>query len=180
MIIKSNHGLKRKELFSKHKKNHNIFFETGTHHGFSCQIALDLKFNKIISVEIEQEYYLECYDKFVDEISEGKVHLFFGDSNIWMERMLKLIKEPALFWLDGHPDGVSGDPLWIELEEIAKHPIKNHTIIVDDIPVYFNKKSVEDAILKINPNYVFLYEDALNESDMKTVYKDYDLVAYIP
>jgi hypothetical protein len=180
MITKSNYGLKRKELFSKYKRNYNIFFETGTHHGFSCEIALDLGFNKILSVEIEQEYYLECYDKFIDDISKGKVHLFFGDSNIWMERMLKLVKEPSLFWLDGHPDGISGDPLCGELEEISKHPIKNHTIIVDDMPVYFNKKTVEDTILKINPNYTFIYEDALNESDMKTVYKDYDLVAYIP
>jgi len=180
MITKSDHGLKRKELFSKYKRNHNIFFETGTHHGFSCQIALDLGFNKVISVEIEQEYYLECYDKFIDEISEGRIHLFFGDSNIWMDRMLKLVKEPSLFWLDGHLDGVSGDPLWIELKEISTHPIKTHTIIVDDIPVYFDRKKVESAILAINPNYTFVYEDALNESDMKTIYKDYDLVAYIP
>lgn len=180
MIIKSNYGLKRKELFSKYKQSHNIFFETGTHHGFSCQIALDLGFNKVLSVEIDQDLYLECYDKFVNEMGKGRIHLFFGDSNMWMDRMLKLVNESALFWLDGHPDGISGDPLWIELEEIAKHHIKTHTIIVDDIPVYFNKKEVEDTILKINPNYVFIYEDALNESDMKTVYENYDLVAYIP
>ena len=173
---KSNHALKRKELFSKYKQNHNIFFESGTHHGFSVQIAIDLNFDKIISVEIEQEYFLECYDKFIPQISEGKVHLFFGDSNIWMDRMLKLVETPALFWLDGHPDGVSGDPLWEELESLKK----NHTIIVDDIPVYFNSAQVESKILEINPNYQFIYEDALNESNLVDEYKNYDLVAYIP
>jgi hypothetical protein len=176
---KSNHALKRKELFSKYKHNHNIFFESGTHHGFSVQAALDLEFSKIISVEIEQEYFLECFDKFTSYINEGRIHLFYGDSNVWMERMLKLVEEPALFWLDGHPDGVSGDPLWEELEAIKKHSIKNHTIIVDDIPIYFNSKQVEDKILEINPNYQFIYEDALNESNLTDVYQNYDLVAYI-
>jgi hypothetical protein len=178
-MIKSNYALKRKELFSKYKQNHNIFFESGTHHGFSVQIALDLEFSKIISVEIEQEYFLECFDKFTSYINEGRIHLFYGDSNVWMDRMLKLVEEPALFWLDGHPDGVSGDPLWEELEAIKKHSIKNHTIIVDDIPVYFNSKQVEDKILEINPNYQFIYEDALNESNLTDVYQNYDLVAYI-
>jgi hypothetical protein len=57
--------------------------------------------------------------------------------------------------------------------------IKNHTIIVDDIPVYFNSKQVEDKILEINPNYQFIYEDVLNESNLTDVYQNYDLVAYI-
>ena len=175
---KSNHSLRRKELFSKYKQNHNIFFESGTHHGYAVQIAIDLNFDKIISVEIEQEYFLECYDKFIPQISEGKVHLFFGDSNMWMDRMLKLVNTPALFWLDGHPDGVSGDPLWEELESLKKHHIKNHTIIVDDIPIYFNSAQVENKILEINPNYKFIYEDASNE-DNGDVYYNYDLVAYI-
>lgn len=179
-IIKSTHALKRKELFKKYKRNHNIFFETGTHHGFSCQIALDLEFNKILSVEIEQDYYLECFDKFISEIDKGQIHLFFGDSNIWMNRMLKLVNEPALFWLDGHPDGISGDPLWGELEELKQHHIKNHTIIVDDIPVYFDINQVTNKLLEINPDYAFICEDALNESDMVSIYKNYDLVAYIP
>ena len=72
-MVKSNHALKRKELFSKYKQNHNIFFETGTHHGFSVQIALDLDFHKIISVEIDQDYFLECFDKFENMENSGKM-----------------------------------------------------------------------------------------------------------
>jgi hypothetical protein len=92
--------------------------------------------------------------------------------------MLKLIKEPALFWLDGHPDGFDGNPLWGELESIKRHRIKEHTILIDDIPIYFDPKQVEEKLLEINPNYVFTYENALNGSN-GNVYKDYHLVAYI-
>jgi hypothetical protein len=171
-------GLTFFELSKKYKFNHNIFFETGTHHGDGILKALDLGFNKILSVEIDQTYFLECYDKFIDQIIDGKVHLFFGDSNVWMNHMLKLIKEPALFWLDGHPDGIDGNPLWEELESIKNHPIKNHTILIDDIPIYFDPKQVESKLLEINPNYTFIYENALNENN-GNVYENYQLAAYI-
>lgn len=171
-------GLTSFDLFKKYKSNYNIFVETGTHHGDGVLKALDLGFNKILSVEIDQMYFLECYDKFTDHIMEGKVHLFFGDSNTWMDHMLKLIKEPALFWLDGHPDGVSGNPLWEELKSIKNHTIKNHTILIDDIPIYFNPQQVESKLLEINPNYTFTYENAVNEGN-GDVYQNYRLAAYI-
>ena len=55
-------GLTFFELSKKYKFNHNIFFETCTHHGDGILKALDLGFNKILSVEIYQTYFLECYD----------------------------------------------------------------------------------------------------------------------
>jgi hypothetical protein len=93
--------------------------------------------------------------------------------------MLNLIKEPTLFWLDGHPDGIDGNPLWGELNAIKYHNIKTHTILIDDIPIYFDPKQVEDELLKINPNYVFTYENALNENN-GDIYKNYRLTAYVP
>jgi hypothetical protein len=171
-------GLSKKDIFSKYKKNHTVFFETGTHKGESIDTALELNFSKIISVEIDQNFYLNCFDKFIKEISKGKVHLFFGDSNVWMDRMLKLIDESALFWLDGHPDGISGYPLWEELNQIKNHQIKTNTIIIDDIPIYFNQNEVEQKLLEINPNYSLQYENALNESN-NDVYENYRIVAYI-
>ena len=178
ITIKGAKGLTTFEFFEKYKFNHTIFFETGTHHGDGVSKALKLKFDKILSVEIDQKYFLECYDKFTEEIIQGKVHLFFGDSNARMNHMLKLIKTPALFWLDGHPDGVSGSPLWEELKSIENHHIKTHTILIDDIPIYFDSKQVEDKLLKINPNYIFTYENAVNEGN-GDVYQNYRLAAYI-
>jgi hypothetical protein len=95
-----------------------------------------------------------------------------------MDRMLKLIDESALFWLDGHPDGISGYPLWEELNQIKNHQIKTNTIIIDDIPIYFNQNEVEQKLLEINPNYSLQYENALNESN-NDVYENYRIVAYI-
>lgn len=171
-------GLNNKQLFEKYKNEYNIFFESGTHKGDSVKIALDLNFKKIFSVEINQDYYLECFNKFVDEIRNGKVYLFFGDSNVWMELMLKLVNEPCLFWLDGHPDGIDGNPIWGELEEIKKHHIKTHTIIIDDVPIYFREKDLKDKLLEINPNYSFSYENAVNMNNNE-VYENYRLISFV-
>ena len=173
---KSNSPLTRKQLFKKYKLNNELFFETGTHKGESVQIALDLGFKKIISVEILYDFYTECCALFG---YNPKVKLFLGDSNEKIEEMLKLVDGPSLFWLDGHVDGVDASCLWGELKAIKNHKIKNHTIIVDDIPLYFQDGSkVKEKILEINPNYKFILEDALNEGNGKTM-KGWDLVAYI-
>ena len=75
-----------------------------------------------------------------EEIEEGKVHLFLGDSNQKMGEMLQLINEPAIFFLDGHFN--NGEPLWGALETIKNHSIKEHTIIVDDVSNYFGDGSI--------------------------------------
>jgi hypothetical protein len=53
-----------------------------------------------------------------------------------------------------------------ELEIIAKHPIKTHTILVDDVrcmgTVYFDfvpRDEVIKKIIAINPNYSIHYEN---------------------
>lgn len=165
------------QLFKKYKNNHNILLETGTHHGDGVSNALKAGFNKIISVEILPELYEECMNKFSKEIKENKVHLFLGDSNEKIKEMLELIDEPAFFFLDGHFN--DGEPLWKELEEIKNHPIKTHTIVVDDIPNYFgNGEKVKEKILKINPDYVFTCEDSYN-SGTDRIHKDHQLVSQI-
>jgi hypothetical protein len=142
-------------LFEKYKNDCTIFFESGTHHGESVLDALYLGFEKIISVEILPDLYKECSDKFKDN---ANVHLFFGDSEVQMPEMLKLVDRKSLFWLDGHFG--HGVPTWKELEFLESHPIKNHTIIIDDIYSYFDNQveDLKNAIRKINPDYTFVME----------------------
>lgn len=175
------YGLKRFELFSKYKKNINVFFESGTHVGDSIQTALNLEFNKILSVEIDKNLYDRCTNRFISDISIGKVKLYLGDSASRMQEMLEEVNERAMFWLDGHVDGLNGDPVWQELEYIKDHHIKTHTIIIDDIPIYYKNdfKKLESKILSINSDYKIVYENAINEGNMIDVYANYDLVAYI-
>jgi len=169
--------LSTKQLFKKYKSNYNILFETGTHHGDGVKNALEAGFNKIISVEILPELYKECVNKFSKEIEEGKVYLFLGDSNQKMEEMLQLIDQPAVFFLDGHFN--NGEPLWGELEAIKKHPIKEHTIIVDDMPNYFGDGNVvKEKILEINSNYTFTYEDSYNPG-MDRIHKNHQLISQL-
>jgi len=163
------------QLFKKYKGNHKLFFETGTHKGDGVQNALDMGFEEVVSIEILPEFYEECTKRFKNQ--ENKVHLFLGDSNEKMEEMLQLVKEPSLIFLDGHFD--NGDPLWKELEILKKHPIKTHTIIVDDMSNYFgNGEKVKEKLLEINPNYILVYEDSLNPGTGK-IHKNHNLTAYI-
>ena len=165
------------QLFKKYKGNHKLFFETGTHKGDGVQNALNMGFEEVISIEILPEFYEGCVERFKDEIEKNKVHLFLGDSNKRMEEMLELIKEPSLIFLDGHFN--NGDPLWKELEILKNHPIKTHTIIVDDMPNYFgNGEKVKEKLLKINPNYTLVYEDLLNPGTGK-IHRNHNLTAYI-
>jgi len=166
--------LNTNQLFKKYKGTHKLLLETGTHKGDGVQNALNNGFEEIISVEILPEYHEACVERFKDN---NKVHLFLGDSNEKMEEMLELIKEPSLIFLDGHFN--NGDPLWKELEILKSHPIKTHTIIVDDMPNYFgNGEKVKEKILEINPNYVFTYEDSYNPGTGK-IHRNHQLIAQI-
>jgi hypothetical protein len=165
------------QLFKKYKGNHKLFFETGTHKGDGVQNALNMGFEEAVSIEILPEFYKRCVERFKDKIEENKVHLFLGDSNERMEEMLALVKEPSLIFLDGHFS--DGNPLWGELEILKNHPIKTHTIIVDDIPNYFGDgKIVKEKLLEINPNYTLVYEDSLNSGTGK-IHINHNLTAYI-
>jgi hypothetical protein len=163
------------QLFKKYKGNHKLFFETGTHKGDGVQNALDMGFEEVVSIEILPELYERCVSRFKGK--EDKVHLFLGDSNERMEEMLELIKEPSLIFLDGHFN--NGDPLWKELEILKNHPIKTHTIIVDDMPNYYGSgEKVKEKLLEINSNYTLVYEDSLNSGTGK-IHRNHNLTAYI-
>ena len=166
------------QLFKKYKKDHKLFFETGTHKGDGVQNALNMGFEEAISVEILPEFYEKCVARFEDKIKENKVHLFLGDSNEKMNEMLELVKEPSLIFLDGHFN--NGNPLWGELEILKNQPIKSHTIIVDDMPNYFGDGSlVKEKLLEINPHYLLVSEDSYN-SGTGNIHKNHTLIAYLP
>ena len=63
----------------------------------------------------------------------------------------------------GLPDTAKGDadcPLFEELKHISKHPIKSHTILIDDVAEGklwdgYSLEKIMVKILEINPNYKF-------------------------
>lgn len=151
------------DLFKKYY--HNIFIETGTYDGGGVTIALKAGFKEIHSIEFSQKLYEGNIAKFQ---SYPNVHLYNGDSGYILGEILKTIKEPVTFWLDAHNfNGIFGDrqcPLILELEQIAQHKIKTHTILIDDHRIFkvkewgISPEEVIVAIKKINPKYNISFE----------------------
>ena len=148
-----------KWLFKKYKADCKIFFETGTYLGDSLKAALELGYEKVLSVEEDPVMYSKAQANLSDlsDDQQKKLHLFLGNSAVKMPEMLAMVDSRALFWIDAHY--TNGDGAFTELECIKNHSIKNHIILIDDIPLYFGDGSrVKKAILDINPDYQFTFE----------------------
>jgi hypothetical protein len=165
-----------KWLFEKYKADCKIFFETGTYLGDSLKAALELGYEKALSVEEDPGMFANAQANLacIPEEHKKKLHLFLGNSAAKMPEMLAMVDSRALFWIDAHY--MDGQGAFIELGHIKNHVIKNHVIIVDDIPLYFGDGSgVKKAILDINPDYKFTFETFPPRAEMT---KEYHLVAH--
>lgn len=150
-----------------------VLVETGTYQGDGVETALALGFPKVISIELFEVLFKSCKDKFS---GDDRVTILHGDSALILGDAIKDINDKITFWLDGHvfPSqeiilGVKACPLIEELEQISRHHVKDHAILIDDMSslpmggVYkttnFSRKDVEDAVLRINGNYKISYFD---------------------
>lgn len=167
----------------------NVFVETGTYDGGCINVALSCGFQDIRSVEIYEPFYRECKNKFKNF---SQVKLYLGDSIELLWKMIEDINEPITFFLDSHiiaqlrndKLGKKEVPILEELEIIAKHPIKQHTILIDDRQMLEAKeitggwiseewKSLleKDIISKLQSmgNYAVGYGDTKNGKDAMIV-----------
>ena len=154
------------EIFKKYLNP--IFIETGSYDGSGIWQALGAGFKEIYSIEIMQEYFNMCSSAFA---SYNNVHLIFGDSSIVLWDLLKNINDRITFWLDAHI-GAAISPLLKEIEAIQEHPIKTHTILIDDLRDWhvwqngFDTDVLREKILLINENYKFSFEDGRVPNDI--------------
>ena len=185
----------KENIFIKYPNR--VFVETGTYIGDSVQMALDAGFEKIYSIELSKKYYKIAKDRF--NYFEN-VEIIHGDSSEILPILIKNINEPITFWLDAHYSkgdtalGKYCSPLMIELEQIRKTGIKNHTIMIDDIRCW-NKQSdtkpvcncpkypcnnfygfytgdLISMLKEINPHYDLIYEDHDVPNDILVAYLD--------
>ena len=145
-----------------------IFIETGSYFGDGIQLALDAGFQRVISIELAEQYFTRCKSRFA---GNPKVTLVLGDSFLVLPKILKDIDQPVTFWLDGHYSGPGtghgqfAAPLLQELEAIKQHHIKNHTILIDDLYSWrdpswgFTLEDLKAKLLEINKDYVLSFED---------------------
>jgi len=179
------------DVLKKYKKN-NIFLETGSYKGGGIEVALAAGFKKIISIEINPEYHNICKEKFKNNIENGSVELFLGDTLNVLKEILPKLESAATFWLDAHIDwecnisGITPSPLVFELNLIKKYNEKNlnHTILIDDMRVFRTKvgwgaynpvseEEIKDKILNMNSNYKICYEkNSVQDDDVLVAYFD--------
>ncbi len=156
--------------------------ETGTFWGTGIETALKAGFQEVYSIEIAPNYYGRAVEKFKDQ---PNVHLVLGDSALVLGDVIQNINSPITFWLDGHYSmedtgrGSSNSPILQELDIIKRHPIKTHTIMIDDARLFgteaFDHVTTFQIISKlheINPDYEIKYEHGHIHHDI--------LVAYLP
>ena len=151
-----------------HEFAYNRYFvETGSFGGDSIEKALRAGFQFIRSIDLNKGNVEYCKARFSNDSS--KVSMFLGDSGALLFEMIQDINEPITFWLDAHvfpplQGGFENTPLLAELEQIALHPIKTHTILIDDLHCcgtlafdYIIENEIKDQIREINPDYQFRY-----------------------
>jgi hypothetical protein len=163
-------------LFRRHNYN-PIFVETGSYVGDGIKNAIFAGFESIHSIELADKHYNYCKALFK---YNNAVQLHHGDSVDVLPKILSNLTQPATFWLDAHYSG--GDttfqgsltPLMRELELIKNHPIKTHTILIDDLrewsrdlpAIGFGLEDIKKKILEINPDYSFSFADGHTSNDI--------------
>jgi hypothetical protein len=167
------------------KYKNSVFVETGTYRGASVLSAIEAGFDRIYSIEIDDQLYEEARQRFADYITSGKVILLHGDSAQKLPEIIEREKELCTFWLDAHSQkfnfdnetlGAENCPIFFELDTIAKSGRNDHTILIDDVRLIKNKNAwrghnvtlegVIEKLRAINPDYTLQYEPGHIEDDV--------------
>jgi hypothetical protein len=143
------------------------FVETGTLGGDGVARAQKTNlFKEIYSMDIHLPFIEYTKTRFP---SDSHIHIIHGDSSCDLKNLIQPFDRPITFWLDAHhgtanTNGEKNTPLMQELEQIKSHPIKTHTILIDDMHCvggilfdYLTKDQIIQKILEINPAYNISY-----------------------
>lgn len=138
----------------KDNKLGRLFVETGTDKGECVQRAIDIGFERVVSIEINPVLAENARERFS---TNENVAILRGSSPAVLPFVLASILEPCTFWLDAHPDHDS--PILQELAIFRHHPIKSHTILIDDRRLMrghwenVHEEQVLRLLKAINPSY---------------------------
>jgi len=140
------HIIKQRTIAEYQSKYGNrVMVETGTFLGDMVEAQKNV-FSTIYSIELSSKLYKRAVKRFK---GDDRIRLLQGDSGNRLSEIVSALKEPALFWLDGHYSGgitALGDkecPVPEELEAIFKSSF-NHVILVDDARLFNGTNSYPD------------------------------------
>jgi len=119
-----------------------VLVKTGTYQGEMVE-AMKNQFDKIYTIELRKELYASAKRKFH---GDDHIQVIHGDSAVELGKLIKKIKQPSLFWLDGHysrgttAKGETDTPILQELQHIFDAEEMTHAIVIDDAR-YFGREA---------------------------------------
>lgn len=139
------------------------FIETGTLYG-DMDFALRNQFKALYSIELSEPLWQRATRRL-----RGFPHIriLHGDSGELLPAILEELRDPAVFWLDGHFSGAftaRGDqdtPVVKELTAILGHRIRDHVVLIDDarhfngVGDYPTLKELEELVVSHRPGLRF-------------------------
>jgi len=143
-----------------------IFVETGTNRGTTLG-SVHHYFKDSYSIELSDMLYDYCKNIF---INFERIHLYHGLSEIELPKILDIINEPAIFWLDSHysagetAKGPTSSSLYKEIPAILSHKVSSHVILIDDTYCcvdsdgYLSPETINKMILDKYPSYDIIIE----------------------
>ena len=147
-------------IILEHKGVYDIFVETGTSKGETLR-AVKNSFTKIYSIELDPVLFERAKVQFA---SDTHIMLLCGNSASELAKIMRSISDPVLFWLDAHGDGeitAANSPIIGELEAVFSHPIKKHTILIDDARHFSRSTIGEIKNMAQANNYTFSIESGI-------------------
>jgi hypothetical protein len=121
-------------------------------------------FERVYSIELSKELHAKAVARFA---RAANVELIQGDSGVELGRLAPRIKQPALFWLDGHYSAgntAKGDkltPIFEELSHLLGAPDLGHVFVIDDArlfgqdPAYPTLAELKAFVLSRRPKLEF-------------------------
>jgi hypothetical protein len=129
------HTIKQQTIqYYQKKSGYNILVETGTYLG-DMILAQKGYFKKIYSIELSQALFEKAKKRFR---GQPGITLLQGNSGDVIANVLIELKEPAIFWLDGHYSGgitakiEKYSPIKEELQTLIASNQLQHIILIDD------------------------------------------------
>lgn len=157
------HLVKQQRIFT-HSQKYKLqtLVETGTYLGEMVS-AMRYFFESIYSIELSEKLAKEAQELFKTKPS---IQIIQGDSSIQLEKLIPNLKQPTLFWLDGHYSGgqtALGNkecPILEELDAILQFKYKSESAILIDDARLFNgtndyptTKTIENWVAKNLPSH---------------------------
>ena len=154
----------QKYISSKEKTKY-VFVESGTNLGAGVQSALDsCRFKKIYSIEIEKDFYEAAVNRFK---YNKEVEIIYGDANLELPTLCGKLKEPILFFSDGH--NLTDSSVIRDIECIVERHNDKDILVIDDMRIFIDEKfwakkiSFQEIVnILTENNYEISFEDTYN------------------